>query len=165
MPAEYINHMEIMFKDIDLSKGLTIALRSSKQKQGKGSFYDTVNLKVLNVGSWARDSDTIPITLPVELEDFIPEVEEYYKSKYNGRKIQWHHHLASGTINFKSDVGNFELEVTTMQMAVLFAWNRRPKVRVSQLPRITCLSSTLQSVFSKNGSCRRNRNIELNLPG
>lgn len=129
MPADYINNMEIMFRDIDLSKSLTTEFKEAKMKQRKRSFLDLVNMKVLNVGSWARGSETIPITLPVELEDLIPEVEEFYKSKYSGRKLQWHHHLANGTINFKNETGSYDLDVTTLQMAVLFAWNRRPKVR------------------------------------
>lgn len=30
-----------------------------------------------------------------------------------------------------NDIGKFDLEVTTFQMAVLFAWNQRPKDKVS----------------------------------
>lgn len=34
-------------------------------------------------------------------------------------------------ITFGNDIGRFDLEVTTFQMAVLFAWNQRPKDRIS----------------------------------
>ena len=34
-------------------------------------------------------------------------------------------------ISFSNDVGRFDLEVTTFQMAVLFAWNQRPKDKIS----------------------------------
>ena len=34
-------------------------------------------------------------------------------------------------ITFANDVGKFDLEVTTFQMAVLFAWNQRPKDHIS----------------------------------
>ena len=30
-----------------------------------------------------------------------------------------------------NDVGKFDIEITTFQMAVLFAWNQRPKERVT----------------------------------
>ena len=33
-----------------------------------------VTIKILNVGAWARTSERVPVTLPRELEDFIPEV-------------------------------------------------------------------------------------------
>ena len=31
--------------------------------------------------------------------------------------------MSNGTINFVNDVGEFQLEVTTFQMAILFMWN------------------------------------------
>lgn len=67
----------------------------------------------------------------MELEDYIPEVEEFYRKKHSGRKLQWHHLMSNGTITFANQVGRFELDVTTFQMAVLFAWNRRPFDRIS----------------------------------
>ena len=32
---------------------------------------------------------------------------------------------------FQNAVGKYELEVTTFQMAVLFAWNQRPEEKIS----------------------------------
>jgi len=34
-------------------------------------------------------------------------------------------------ITFNNDVGKYDVEVTTFQMTVLFAWNQRPKDRIS----------------------------------
>lgn len=34
-------------------------------------------------------------------------------------------------INFCNDMGRFDLEITTFQMAVLFAWNQRPREKLS----------------------------------
>lgn len=34
-------------------------------------------------------------------------------------------------ITFKNAVGQYDLEVTTFQLAVLFAWNQRPRERIS----------------------------------
>lgn len=136
MPADYINNMQRMFKDIELSKGLNKEFKEFKERQGgqqgRSSFADAVNIKVLNSGSWARGTDVIPVSLPIELEDLIPEVEEFHRQKYNGRKLQWHHHMANGTVTFSNNMGKFDLEVTTLQMAVLFAWNQRPLVRTSR---------------------------------
>uniref|UniRef100_A0A0P4VUR0 Cullin family profile domain-containing protein n=3 Tax=Portuninae TaxID=600346 RepID=A0A0P4VUR0_SCYOL len=67
----------------------------------------------------------------MELEDFIPEVEDFYRKKHSGRKLQWHHHMSNGTITFTNNVGRFDLDVTTFQMAVMFAWNQRPHDKIS----------------------------------
>ena len=37
----------------------------------------------------------------------------------------------NGTITFAAGEGRYDLEVTTFQAAVLFAWNKRPNQRLS----------------------------------
>ena len=136
--------------------------------KGVLSLTDSINIKILNAGAWARSGDRVPVTLPTDLEDYIPQVEEFYRSMHNGRKLQWHHHMSNGVVSdiithrtasytasevvlshgvvgdiitaslilcvqitFVNDVGKFDIEITTFQMAVLFAWNQRPKERVT----------------------------------
>jgi hypothetical protein len=52
----------------------------------------------LNAGAWARSSERVTVSLPLELEDYIPEVEDFYKKKHSGRKLQWYHHMSNGTV-------------------------------------------------------------------
>lgn len=125
MPAEYVNKLGRMFTDIKVSKDLNDQFRVAGTDH-----HDAINIKVLNAGAWSR-ADRVTVSLPLELEDYIPEVEEFYKSKHSGRKLQWYHMLSNGTITFANEVGRFDLDVTTFQMAVLFAWNKRPTDRIS----------------------------------
>lgn len=90
-------------------------------------FYKSLSL----LSAWAQCSERVSVSLPLELEDYIPEVEEFYKKTHSGRKLQWYHHMSNGTITFANNVGRFDLDVTTFQMAVLFAWNQRPHEKVS----------------------------------
>lgn len=39
--------------------------------------------------------------------------------------------MSNGTITFVNNTGRFDLDVTTFQMAVLFAWNQRPMERIT----------------------------------
>lgn len=39
--------------------------------------------------------------------------------------------MSNGTITFANKVGRFDLDVTTFQMAVLFAWNQRPFEKIT----------------------------------
>ncbi|XP_077283567.1 cullin 5 isoform X2 [Arctopsyche grandis] len=125
MPAEYVNKLARMFQDIKVSEDLNNLFKNSTTR------HDAINIKILNAGAWARGSDRVSVSLPVELEDYIPEVEEFYKKKHSGRKLQWYHHMSNGTITFANAVGRFDLDVTTFQMAVLFAWNERPQERIT----------------------------------
>lgn len=126
MPADFINKLSRMFQDIKVSEDLNSQFKTQLGLQaGKQSLADTVSIKILNMGAWARTSERVPVTLPRELEDYIPEVEEFYKSKHSGRKLQWHHHMSNGTITFNSNIGTYDIDVTTFQMAVLFCWENR----------------------------------------
>ena len=61
---------------------------------------EMVNMKVLNAGAWSRSSERVPVSLPMELEDFIPGVEEFYRKKHNGRKLHWHHIMSNGVVSW-----------------------------------------------------------------
>lgn len=125
MPADYVNKLARMFQDIKVSEDLNFQFRAQVAR------HDAINIKILNAGAWARGSERVTVSLPVELEDYIPEVEDFYKKKHSGRKLIWYHHMSNGTITFTNDVGRFDLDVTTFQMAVLFAWNQRQHDRIT----------------------------------
>lgn len=126
MPADFINKLSRMFQDIKVSEDLNSQFKGHLSKAvGKQSLAETVSIKILNMGAWARTSERVPVTLPRELEDYIPEVEEFYKSKHSGRKLQWHHHMSNGTITLNNSTGKYDLDVTTFQMAALFCWENR----------------------------------------
>ncbi|XP_021958442.1 cullin-5 [Folsomia candida] len=130
MPADYVNKLARMFQDVKVSEDLNNQFKE-QYRIYRGPIADSINIKILNAGAWARGSERISVSLPIELEDYIPEVEEFYRKKHNGRKLQWYHHMANGTITFSNSVGKFDLDVTTFQTAVVFAWNQRPKEKIS----------------------------------
>lgn len=130
VPADFVNKLQRMFQDIKVSEDLNQEFKEAHRLNNE-SLADSINLKILNAGAWARSSDRVAVTLPMELEDYIPEVEEFYRQKHRGRKLQWHHLMSNGIVSFANKVGRYDLEVTTFQMAVLFSWNERPEDRIS----------------------------------
>jgi len=131
MPPEYINKLSQMFKDIKVSNDINEKFKEVARINLNNNSLADVNIKILNAGAWSRSSDKVAVTLPRTLEDYIPEVEKFYKNQHSGRKLTWHHLMSNGVINFNTKLGKFELEVTTFQMAVLFAWNNRPHDKLS----------------------------------
>ncbi|XP_013403500.1 cullin-5-like [Lingula anatina] len=130
MPADYVNKLARMFQDIKVSEDLNTEFKEAHRNNNEG-IAESINIKILNAGAWARSSDRVSVSLPMELEDYIPEVEEFYRLKHSGRKLQWHHLMSNGIITFTNEVGKFDVEVTTFQMAVLFAWNQRSKEKIT----------------------------------
>lgn len=145
MPADYVNKLSRMFQDIKVSDDLNTLFKIEKEskmqsendqqsanEQQSQHLPETINIKILNAGAWSRgSSDRVQVSLPLDLEEIIPEIEEFYRKKHSGRKLQWHHHMSNGTIQFVNNVGAFDLDVTTFQMVVLFCWNERPLEKIS----------------------------------
>uniref|UniRef100_A0A8C4RLB4 Cullin-5 n=1 Tax=Erpetoichthys calabaricus TaxID=27687 RepID=A0A8C4RLB4_ERPCA len=131
MPADYVNKLARMFQDIKVSEDLNQAFKEMHKHNKLALPADSVNIKILNAGAWSRSSEKVFVSLPTELEDLIPEVEDFYKKNHSGRKLHWHHLMSNGIITFKNEVGQYDLEVTTFQLAVLFAWNQRPREKIS----------------------------------
>jgi len=131
MPADFINKLSRMFQDIKVSEDLNTEFKDYRKQHNPDIPADSLAIKILNIGAWARGSERVPVSLPRDLEDFIPEVEEFYKSKHSGRKLQWHHHMSNGTLTFANKLGKYDLEVTTFQMAVLFCWEKRREDKIS----------------------------------
>ncbi|XP_038675037.1 cullin-5 isoform X2 [Scyliorhinus canicula] len=131
MPADYVNKLARMFQDIKVSEDLNQVFKEMHKNNKLALPADSVNIKILNAGAWSRSSEKVFVSLPTELEDLIPEVEEFYKKNHSGRKLHWHHLMSNGIITFKNEVGQYDLEVTTFQLAVLFAWNQRPREKIS----------------------------------
>jgi cullin-5 len=97
MPAEYVNKLARMFQDIKVSEDLNQQFKNAN-RLSHDHLADSINIKILNAGAWARGSERVKVSLPLEMEDLIPEVEEFYRKKHNGRKLQWFHHMSNGTV-------------------------------------------------------------------
>lgn len=97
MPADYVNKLARMFQDIKVSEDLNQHFKDANRTT-QGQFADTINIKILNAGAWARGSERVQVSLPLEMEDIIPEVEDFYRRKHSGRKLQWYHHMSNGTV-------------------------------------------------------------------
>ncbi|EDV25026.1 uncharacterized protein TRIADDRAFT_24784 [Trichoplax adhaerens] len=127
MPVEFINKLAKMFHDIHISHDVNNLFKEARSKEAS----DTINAKILSAAAWSRGSENTNVSLPSELAEYIKEIEGFYHQKYTTRKLQWHHLYSSGTITFATNYGKYDLEVTTFQMSVLFAWNLRPSDEIS----------------------------------
>lgn len=83
---------------------------------------DSVNIKILNAGAWSRSSEKVFVSLPTELEDLIPEVEDFYKKNHSGRKLHWHHLMSNGIVSASGRISSFNpdhLKVFSTKQSVI----------------------------------------------
>lgn len=72
---------------------------SSDLSLSSNTSLDNINIKILNAGAWARSREKTKVSLPRELEEIIPEVEDFYKKQHSGRKLTWVHSWSTGTVS------------------------------------------------------------------
>ncbi|KAI4814922.1 hypothetical protein KUCAC02_005098 [Chaenocephalus aceratus] len=99
MPADYVNKLARMFQDIKVSEDLNQVFKEMHKHNKLALPADSVNIKILNAGAWSRSSEKVFVSLPTELEDLIPEVEDFYKRNHSGRKLHWHHLMSNGIVS------------------------------------------------------------------
>ena len=62
-----------------VSEDLNSHFKEHLEALSKKNLSNVISIKILNQGAWARTYERQPVSLPRELEDFIPEVEDFYK--------------------------------------------------------------------------------------
>ncbi|VDD76139.1 unnamed protein product [Mesocestoides corti] len=164
MPAELVNRLVRMFQDIKVSHDLTHEFHEKTKNNNLAAGADSlsgflssemISIKILSSGTWLpRTLPKVSMALPPELEDFIPQIEDFYKQKHQGRQLIWQHHLSHGLVIYSppqptnhmeanGQPPHVELEMTTLQIVVLYAWRHRDfdqRLRLDSLLTATGLS-------------------------
>lgn len=100
-----------------------------------------LNVSVLSAAAWPTYPD-VPVNIPPEVATAINDFEQFYHTKYNGRKLQWKHQLAHCQIRARFPRGNKELVVSSFQAIVLLLFNDLPNggaLKYSQIQEATRL--------------------------
>jgi len=117
MPAEFILKLQQMFKDLKLNRDMneefrTVCPSSRNNNTMMGKiieyfffvlnvflkFLDSFSFKILSAAAWPHPGDKIDVSLPAQIEDVLPEIEEFYKKKHSGRKLTWYHAVSNGQV-------------------------------------------------------------------
>lgn len=76
----------------EISNGSTA---SNARHNASAARHDAINIQISNAGAWAHCTERVSVNLPLELEDYIPEVKAFYKRQHAGRKSQWYHRMSN----------------------------------------------------------------------
>lgn len=133
----YTGKMEGMFKDVELSRGVmrsyesycagqTAAAAQGGATDGQGPNAVDMDVQVLTTGYWPVYPPLSSLVLPPQLSRHQDRFENYYKSKYQGRRIAWQYSLGNCIVraHFPRMNGRFtELNVSLCQALVLLCFN------------------------------------------
>jgi len=145
----FTSKLEGMFKDVDLSRDVIASFRESSFARGLKSDVE-LSVHVLTQGYWP----TYPpaeVNLPQEVLELQEVFNNYYTSKHNGRRLQWHPYLGHCTLKANFPHGRKELAVSLLQTIVLLLFNDADGLSFRDILKATAvedkeLRPTLQSL-------------------
>ena len=136
--AQYISKMEGMFKDIDLSKDLTVKFAESLVESPNpliGSKTD-VGIHVLTTGYWPT-FNPIELKLPSELAAIHQAFSDFYLKQFHARNLVWLNSHGHVTLRAFFPKGRRELSVSTLQATVLLLFNDSSQITYADIASAT----------------------------
>ncbi|GMH92085.1 hypothetical protein TrVE_jg8901 [Triparma verrucosa] len=125
----YTGKIEGMFKDMALSDDITSNYYAHVNDKFGDSADTAVKMKlwVLTTGYWPSEKN-LELILPTELQVHQRRFETYYDDKYQGRRVEWKHNLATCEVEFKlpkksGEVYKRSLDVSCQQALTLCCFN------------------------------------------
>lgn len=119
--AQFTSKLEIMFKDINLSKEILEGFETSRQFSSLSK--DTeIHVFVLTFGFWPAYSGMV-VKIPSSLAVYQTAFEGYYHTRFQGRKITWQPSLGMCMLKSRFAAGSKELSVSFFQALVLLLFN------------------------------------------
>ncbi|KAK6350138.1 hypothetical protein TWF696_006384 [Orbilia brochopaga] len=114
-------NLEIMFKDMDISRDNMVTFKNSKVAAQRPSDMD-LQVTVLSQAAWPTYTET-SMTLPQNVAQYMELYHQFYTTKHKGRKLTWQNGLAHCVIKADFPKGKKELAMSAFQAVVLLLFD------------------------------------------
>ncbi|XP_013788491.1 cullin-2-like [Limulus polyphemus] len=137
---EFTSKLHRMFTDIsvsgDLNNKFTSFLRTENIDLGIN-----FSIFVLQAGAWPLGQIAISaFAIPQQLERSVQKFEEFYNSKFSGRKLTWLHHLCNAEVKLSYLKKPYIVTMGTYQMALLLLYESADTLSYKELQENTKLN-------------------------
>lgn len=120
--AQFTSKMEGMVTDLQLARDKQREFEEWMKKVGKGVGID-MGVQVLTTGFWPTYK-AIDLALPEEMEQCVQVFKDFYEETTKHRKLSWMYTLGNCAVKGSFDARSLELVLSTLQAAVLLAFNQ-----------------------------------------
>lgn len=141
-----------MFNDLALSRDL---LHEYRNRLPDGGSRHSLSVMVLQRSYWPFAARKKDVDLPLWMQSELAAYVAFYKSKHQGRKLDWDHSIGTATLKARFSPVTKELTVSLYQAVVLLLFNESVELGYKQILEATRmdegeLKRTLQSLACAN---------------
>ncbi|CAH1713143.1 cullin-2 isoform X2 [Aphis gossypii] len=138
---EFTNKLHRMFTDIRVSEGLNAKFHNEFLKP-TDELNVTFSMYVLQTGAWPLGSSIVSsFVIPKQLIPCIQYFENFYKEKFNGRKLTWLHHHCQGELKLNYLQKVYMVTMQTFQMAILLLFEDRDSIKYTEIHEMLQLNN------------------------
>ncbi|XP_050536894.1 cullin-2 [Daktulosphaira vitifoliae] len=139
---EFTNKLHRMFTDIRVSEGLNTKFHNEFLPTSGGELNVTFSMYVLQTGAWPLGSSPVSsFVIPEQLIPCMQYFEEFYKKKFNGRKLTWLHHHCQGELKLNYLQKVYMVTMQTFQMAIMLLFENHNSLKYSEIQELLQLSN------------------------
>lgn len=125
--SQFTQHLESMFKDIELSREIMTNFRQATEVDEKLPNGIEMGVNVITAGCWPS-YPSVDVKLPSHLSALQERFESFYLGKYSGRKLTWQNSQSHCVLKTRFANGQKELSVSLFQCIVLMLFNDAEKL-------------------------------------
>eukprot|EP01060_Flectonema_neradi_P030641 TRINITY_DN449_c4_g1_i1.p1 TRINITY_DN449_c4_g1~~TRINITY_DN449_c4_g1_i1.p1 ORF type:complete len:738 (+),score=115.51 TRINITY_DN449_c4_g1_i1:95-2308(+) len=134
---QFTAKIEGMFKDMNISQSNIVCLKEYLNDKGIEPPVDLM-VHVLTTGFWPFSSKSFsPVELPPAVEAMKNHYHSYYMNSHSGRRLTWLPHMGTADLRMNVNGKKYEVNVHTIQMAILMCFNEQDEVTIKDLVRLT----------------------------
>lgn len=130
--SQFTQHLEGMFKDIDLSREIMQSFRQTFENDP----IIEMNVNVITAGCWPS-YPSVDVKLPEELANLQEKFMSFYLGKHSGRKLTWQNSEGHCVLKARFDGGMKELSVSLFQCVILMLFNDSEKLSYTEIAQKT----------------------------
>uniref|UniRef100_A0A6B0VG44 Putative cullin n=1 Tax=Ixodes ricinus TaxID=34613 RepID=A0A6B0VG44_IXORI len=137
---EFTSKLHRMFTDMSVSADLNNKFNSYLKTENIDLGIN-FSIYILQAGAWPLGQSAVsPFAIPQELERSVQKFEQFYGSKFSGRKLTWLQHLCQAEVRLCYLRKSYLVSLGTYQMALLLPFEGADSLAVRDLQEATQLS-------------------------
>ncbi|KAL7569862.1 hypothetical protein ACA910_008530 [Epithemia clementina (nom. ined.)] len=131
--AAYTSKMEGMFQDVDWSRETMMVYKQSLAGHGATNSTVEMDVQVLTTGYWPVYAQYANLQLPTALQEQQDQFSTHYKTKYQGRRMNWQYALGHCVVKCSGFSRQYELIVSLCQAIVLLQFETNSELKLPDL--------------------------------
>ena len=152
----FTSKMESMFNDMLMSGDLT---REFKDAHPDGANLLDVSVSVLTTGAWPMKIHKSEVYLPQNCERARKVFEDFYLSRYAGRKLSWQANMGRAELKARFRSGEYEISASTLHMCILMLFNQHEALSTNSISELTGITGDELKPCLQALTCVKGKNV------